>query len=191
MVKDSWKVKDVFYLRDAKRTRDSAKWWILYTSSVRVHVCAHRKPSACIQPGCRSSSRILRWAGRWWWWPTGSWRPAEHSLLSRAPHSSEEDKHNLSLLRVEPTPLSSTGSDFFVCGSRCEDNHLRKYNGSTASQLYHLMSWLHCSKQFKDTSSFHPSFSPFRSRFFQPSGSFFLWWPALNELPGNRTSMTN
>lgn len=58
-----------------------------------ICICTDLQPSACIQPGCRSSSHILHWAGRLWWWPTGSWQPAEHSLPNRAPRWSEEHKH--------------------------------------------------------------------------------------------------
>lgn len=60
---------------------------------VCVHICTNLKPSACIRPGCRSSAHTLRWAGTWWWWPTGSWRPAGRSLPNTAPHWSEEHKH--------------------------------------------------------------------------------------------------
>lgn len=64
------------------------KMWAA-VSTACIHVCTDLQPSACTRPGCRSSSRSLHWAGRWWWWPTGSWQPAEHSLLSTAPHWSE------------------------------------------------------------------------------------------------------
>ena len=60
---------------------------------VCIHICTNLQPSACNQPGCRSSSHILHWAGRWWWWPTGSWQPAEHSRLNTAPHWSENKTH--------------------------------------------------------------------------------------------------
>lgn len=43
----------------------------------------------------------------------------QQSTASGAEHRAglEEDKCNLSLLRVEPAPLSLTGSNFFICGS--------------------------------------------------------------------------
>lgn len=98
-------------------------WCIQYVGN---HICTNLQPSACIQPGCRSSSHILHWAGRWWWWPTGSWRPAGHSLLNRAPHWSEEHKHRIIYLqKVGPTPpwlthiqlhIMTKGSTFFFCG---------------------------------------------------------------------------
>lgn len=43
-------------------------WSNLYHPSLQcacVHMFTNLQPSACIQPGCRSSSHILHWAGRW------------------------------------------------------------------------------------------------------------------------------
>lgn len=53
------------------------------------------QPSACIQPACRFSSHRLHRAGRWWWWPEGSWRPTEHIRPNTAQHLSETHRaHN-------------------------------------------------------------------------------------------------
>lgn len=134
-----WKTPEKWMMSstwEARGERKMVKLWILYAavSKVCVHVCTHRKPSACIQPGCRSSSRILRWAGRWWWWPTGSWRPAEHSLRSRAPRWSGGRQMQFKFTESGTSTALIDREQLLHLWKPHQDNHLRKCNGSTASQ---------------------------------------------------------
>lgn len=86
----------VCWLLSVRRTREMSR------ASVCTCILTYLTPSACIRPGCRSSSHILPQAGRWWWWPTGSWRPAERSLLNTARRWSEG--HTEIIVRLTPCP---------------------------------------------------------------------------------------